>query len=194
MKRLGKIGALALLLAVAGTVALSPQALAGVPITPQEAAALLGDTVAAPRISTTSGLAQGRKYFYRTAAPMSKHGRTGVLVVILYSAKTMAGYDGVFKTPKEVFGHMMKAKRIAEKRSGKKVAVEAPGIGDQAFWEPSAHTLHFMAHGAYVRVKIDDLKKITAGNRAELDNKIAAHRRWLAEKAAKLIIPRLGAL
>jgi hypothetical protein len=193
MKLLKQIVILILMLAMAFAVACPAQDQDGPLVTKEEAQANLGDTVTAPAVTvTTSGMAPpGLKYHYTITGSLANKGRTGSMEIRLFSAKTMAGDDGLYKTAQDYFNRRKNAVMNAGKRNGRKEVEEVPRLGDSAYWAPNSYTLHIMSHGAYVSLEINDLKKISAGDRTELDKKISTHRRQLAEKIARLIPPRL---
>jgi hypothetical protein len=189
MKLLKQIVILILVLAMAFAVACPAQDQDGPPVTKEEAQSNLGDTVAAPAVTvTTSGMAPpGLRYHYTITGSLANTGRTGSMEIRLFNAKTIAGDDGLYKTAQDYFNRRKKAVMNAGKRNGRKEVEEVPGLGDSAYWAPNSYTLHIMSHGAYISLKINDLKKFSADDRTELDKKISTHRKQLAEKIARLI-------
>lgn len=183
----------AFLLAMAITVVCSTPVSAGVPVTKEEAMSVLGDTVAEPTTNiTTSGMApSGQKYHYSITGASTNQSMTGSLEILLYDSTTMAGDDTIYKTAQDYFSRRKEAMINAGKRSGRTEVEEVAGIGETAYWAASSYTLHFMSQGTYVSVKINDLSRFSGADRSELEKKISAHRRQLAEKIAHVIIPRL---
>lgn len=158
-------------------------------ITQADAAKLLGEAVAAPRRAPVRGMGAGERCFYNTSAPMQKRGGVGTVTVILYDAKTMAAHGIAFKSPAKFFGRMYAVK---QKRQGLTQVVS--GLGDKAYWETGADTLHVLKGADYVTLKISDLGKLSAKSRKELYRKISEHRKALSVQAAKqYVLPRLGA-
>ena len=156
-------------------------------ITREEAAVVLGEEVGPPRSKLVQAMAAGQSCLYATSAPLSQRGGTGTLKLIVYDPKTMAEHGIAFTSPREYFD---KNFAVLEKR---KVEVEEiPGLGEQARWTPGSGTLHVLAGDTYLTLEVRDLAKISAPTRAELDKKVAQHRKELALKAMKdYILPRL---
>jgi hypothetical protein len=172
----------------------STSGLAGPLVTKEDAMVILRDNVSEPKVSATaSGMAPpGLKYDYAiTGFSDNNQEITGSMVIHLYDAKTMEGDDGLYKTAKDYFSRRKGAIINAGKRSGRIEVEEISGIGDSAYWAPNSHALHFISQGAYVTIKINDLTRFSGADRSELDNKISAHRKQLAEKIAQLIILQL---
>ena len=195
MTHLGRREILAILLAMTIAVLCPVLASASLLVTKEDAMIILGDIVAEPTIDfTTGGLAPpGKRYRYSITKSSANQSMTGSMVVHLYDAMTMAGDDGLFKTVQDYFNRREGAMLNAQKRSGRIEVEEVAGIGDSAYWAPYSDTLHFMSHGAYVSVKIKDLKRFSGSDRTELEQKNSSHRRQLAEKIATLIILSLEA-
>ena len=190
MKRLKSI----YILLIVGTIVIwSVMALASPLVTKEDAKSILGDVVFEPKVSnTTSGMAPPRlKYNYSIAESPDNQVMTGSMVIHLYDAKTMEGDDGLYKTAQDYFKRRKEATINAGKRSGRTEVEEVLGIGDSAYWTPNSDTLHFISQGAYISIKIKDLKRFSGADRSELDKKISVHRKQLAEKIAQLIIPNL---
>lgn len=193
MRHLKRITIVAFILAMIITVVCPPPAPANLLVSKEDAMTILGDTVAEPTIDATeSGMAPpGRRYHYSITGAPANGGMTGSMVIHLYDAATMAGDDGLYKTAQDYFSRRKEAMINSGKRNGRVEVEEMTGIGDSAYWAPHSHTLHFMSQGAYVSVKINDLTTFSGADQTELENKISAHRRLLAEKIASLIIPQL---
>ena len=177
------LGALIFIPLAAGLCAASPCDL----LTKNEAEEILGEEAAAPRQSPVAGMAAGTQCLYMTAAQMAKRGSVGSLAIVVHDPVTMQKKGKAFKDPAQFFAKSLKAK----KGSHAKIE-EIAGLGERAYWEPGADALHVLAQGFYLRLKVKDLAKMQAKNQKELDAKLSAHRRALAEKAMRqYILPRL---
>ncbi len=152
-----------------------------------EAAAILGEAVKPPRPRKVAGMAAGRSCTWFTAAPMAQRGGVGSISVTVFDQKSMAG-GPVYKDPAKYFARL---RDVTKKRSA---VEEVPGLGQAAWWQPGGYLLHLLAPaGVYLQIKVADLKKMSAPNRAELDKKLSAHRKELAVRAAREhILPRLA--
>ncbi len=156
-------------------------------ITRAEAAQILGEAVKAPRQKVVTGMAKGKSCVYYTAAPLAQRGGVGSVDITVYDAETMQG--GIFTSPEEFYQRLLRAGRKA-----KAPIQEISGLGEQAHWSVRGNSLHLLSKGVYVVLKVRDLKKMSAASASELDKKVSAHYRQLAEAAArKYILPRLGA-
>lgn len=171
--------------------ALAAPVLAGAPkpcslITKQEAEAILGEAVKAPRTGKVAGMATGEKCVYYTAAPLAKRGGTGLVQLLVFTKDSMK--DGAFSAPQDYFKRLHKA----GKNAGAPLE-DIAGLGGEAYWNPKGNTLHILAKGAYLQLKVTDLKKFsTKGGRAELDKMVSGHGKQLAVDAAKkYIMPKL---
>ncbi len=155
-------------------------------ITRDEAAAILGEPVKAPRTGKVAGMATGVKCDYYTAAPMAKRGGVGQVRLIVFTKDTLKG--GMFSSPEDYFNRLCK--------TGKKAGApleEIAGLGDKAYWNPKGNMLHILAKDMYLQLKVSDLKKIsTKGGRDKLKKMVSEHRKTLSVNAAKkYIMPKL---
>jgi len=155
-------------------------------ITKDEAAAILGEPVKDARTGKAVGMAAGEKCVYYTAAPLAKRGGVGVVQLMVFSKETMKG--GMFASPADYYARLQKA--------GSKAGApleEIAGLGDKAYWNPKGDTLHILAKGAYLQLKVNDLKKISVqGGRDKLSQMISQHRKKLCVDAAKkYVMPKL---
>ncbi len=180
------IGGLLLLAGLAGpSLALTPCQL----LTQQDAEQILGEPVAEPRLTEVVGMAAGQKCFFRTAAPLAQRGGVGSVSLILHDQATMAGKDGLFKTPQQYYERILSA----QKSSTPENVSEISGLGEKAFWSANGDSLHCLAGSAYLILEVRDLTKMSAPNRRELDQKLSQHRRSLSEKVMRqYILPRLA--
>lgn len=171
--------------------ALAAPVLAGVPkpcslITKQDAEAILGEAVKAPRTGKVAGMATGEKCVYFTAAPMAKRGGTGMVQLLVFTKDSLKG--GMFSAPEDYFKRLQKAGQNA----GSSLE-DIAGLGDKAYWNPKGDTLHILAKGAYLQLKVQDLKKFkTKEGAKKLQQMVSEHRKGLSVDAAKkYIMPKL---
>jgi hypothetical protein len=156
-------------------------------ITKDEAAAILGEPVKAPRSGKVAGMAVGEKCAYYTAAPLAKRGGTGLVQLTVFTKDTLKG--GMFSSPADYYARLYKA----GSKAGAQME-EVAGLGEKAYWNPKGNTLHILAKGAYLQLKVSDLKKfsVPAAKAKELPKMISAHRKKLCVDAAKkYIVPKL---
>lgn len=150
-----------------------------------EAEAVLGEAVKAPTAKKVVGLVPGLSCVYFTAAPLAKRGGVGSIKLIVYDAETMQENDSPFDSPAAWFKKYFKARRTGG-------AEVIPNLGDEARWTPASDSLHVLAKGVYLVLQIKDLVKMEAKNRAELSQKLSAHRKQKAIQAmTDYILPRL---
>lgn len=154
-------------------------------ITKDEAAAILGEPVKDARPGKVVGMANGEKCEYFTAAPLAKRGGVGVVSLIIYSQESLK--DGLFATPKDFYQRLRKAGQNAGS-----AFQDVAGMGDEAYWNSKSNTLHILAKGVYLQLKINDLRQLKAPNMTELQKMVSEHRRQICEQAARqYILPKL---
>lgn len=181
-KALLGMASIILLLAATAPAGVEPCAL----IIRDQAAAILGEPVKAPRSGKVAGMASGVKCDYYTAAPLAKRGGVGMVQLILYTKDTLKG--GLFSSPEDYFERRLKA---GQKAGGK--VEDVAGLGGRAYWDVKSNVLHILAKGLYLQLRISGLKKISVkGGRDELMQKISQHRKQLSINAAqKYLMPKL---
>ncbi len=158
-------------------------------LTQAEAEQVLGEPVAEPRLTQVVGMAAGWKCFHHTAAPLAQRGGVGAISLTLHDPATMAGQEGLFKTPQQYFERILSVQKSSKPEN----ISEITGLGDKAFWSANGDTLHCLAGGNYLILEVRDLTKMSAPTRQELDQKLSQHRRELSEKVMRqYILPRLA--
>lgn len=154
-------------------------------ISKDEAAAILGEPVKDARPGKVVGMANGEKCEYFTAAPLAKRGGVGVVSLIIYSQESLK--DGLFATPRDLYQRLRKAGQKAGS-----ALQDVAGMGDEAYWNPKGNSLHILAKGVYLQLKINDLRQLKAPNMTELQKMVSEHRRQICEQAARqYILPKL---
>ena len=177
--------------ALLAILALAAPVLAGIPepcslITKEEAEAILGEAVKAPRTGKVVGMAEGVKCEYFTAAPIAKRGGTGMVKLTMFTKDTLGG--GLFSSPENYFERRFKASN----KAGAKLE-EISGLGEQAYWDSKSNVLHILAKDMYLLLSVIDLKKIKVkGGMDDLRKAVSERRKKLTIDAAqKYIMPRL---
>lgn len=156
-------------------------------LTQAQAQAVLGEAVKPPRPRKVAGMATGKSCTWFTAAPLAQRGGVGSIKLIMFDEKSMAG-GPVYKDPAKYFARL---REVTAKRSP---VEDVSGLGKAAWWHPSGYMLHVLSpDGTYLQIKVQDLKKISAPSRAELNKKLSAHRKALAVGLARdYALPHLG--
>ena len=156
-------------------------------ISRQEAAQILGEDVKPGRESTVSGFAAGLSCKYFTAAPLAQRGGTGSVTLVVYDAPTMKAAQGMFTSPTKYFERMHQS--LSKVKTNQ--ISEVSGLGDKAFWQAGAERLHILHGDVYYILSIKDLVKMSSDKgMADLQAKLAAHRRKLCiEAARKYLLP-----
>jgi hypothetical protein len=158
-------------------------------ITPEEAAAILGEAVKPARSGKTTGFAVGSSCAYYTAAPLAERGGVGSLSLVVYDAETMQAEESLYTSPAEYFRRLRKAN---ESSAGSKTEA-LDGLGEESYWQGGADQLHLLAGGLYLVLSVKDLVKIASDKgRDDLDAKVSAHRLEKCREAARAyLLPKL---
>lgn len=125
----------------------------------------------------------------RYVAVLSTQG--GSIELYVYDDATVRSEkDSLFKSAADFFHRNMHALHAA----GVKL-VTMPDLGNSAYWEPGADTLHLLDRGIYIKIWVDPhlhMIHIYAHSSKELNEKVDKVKREAAVKIAHYILPRLA--
>ena len=158
-------------------------------ITQEEAAAILGEEVKAPKTRKTTGLAVGHSCTYHTAAPLSERGDVGSVYLVVYDNETLRKEEGMYSSAAEYFKRLRDANKST---AGGKIR-DIEGLGEKAYWQEGSDRVHILVKDLYFVLSVKDLAKISSDKgRDDLNAKISAHRMGKCQEAARTyLLPKL---